>query len=76
LTINDAIELFRKHYSTDEIDSVEQIVKYLDYHALFIELLATTYKRMRAILLNEIIRTIGKGRAKVRIEVYRMENRG
>ncbi len=60
LTIDDAIELFRKHYSTDEIDSVEQIVKYLDYHALFIELLAKTIKN-EGYSLDEIIEKFEKG---------------
>lgn len=44
MSLGDAKELFLKYYPTDEIDNVEKILEYLDYHTLFIEKTAQTLR--------------------------------
>ena len=58
----DAIELFLKYYPTNEIDKVDKILKYLDYHTLFIELTAKTLKqRKRTLNLDKMIEKFANG---------------
>ena len=42
LNPQDAQKLFLKHYDTNELNKVDRILEYLDYHTLFIELVAKT----------------------------------
>ena len=60
LSIDDAIALFVEHYPTKDKKSVEQIVKYLDYHALFVELLAKTVQN-EGYSLDKIIEKFRQG---------------
>jgi tetratricopeptide (TPR) repeat protein len=60
LSIDDAIALFVEYYPTKDKKSVEQIVKYLDYHALFVELLAKTVQN-EGYSLDEIIEKFRQG---------------
>jgi tetratricopeptide (TPR) repeat protein len=55
MNIEDARELFLKYYPTDEIDKVDKIIEYLDYHTLFIELTAKTLKEKSHSLNLDII---------------------
>jgi len=60
LTLDDAKKLFLKYYQTDDIDRVEKIIKYLDYHALFIELLSKVIDN-EGYSLEEIIGKFERG---------------
>ena len=50
----DAQKLFVDNYKTEELEKVNKIIEYLDYHPLFIELIAKTINN-EAYTLNEII---------------------
>ncbi len=50
----DAEELFLKYYPTDEISKVEKILKYLDYHTLFIEMTAKVLKNKSKLTLQDL----------------------
>jgi tetratricopeptide (TPR) repeat protein len=58
----DARKLFTKHFPTDEIDKVDKILVYLDYHTLFIEITAKTLaKRKNTLSLDIAIEKFEKG---------------
>lgn len=62
MSIEDARELFLKHHTTDEMDKVDKILEYLDYHTLFIEMTAKTLtKRKRTLSLDQIIEKFANG---------------
>jgi tetratricopeptide (TPR) repeat protein len=62
MSVEDARELFLKHYATDEMDKVDKILEYLDYHALFIEITAKTLtKRKRTLSLDKMIEKFTNG---------------
>ena len=62
MSVEDARELFLKHYPTDEMDKVDKILKYLDYHTLFIEITAKTLKqRKRTLSLDKMIEKFVNG---------------
>ncbi len=54
MSIADARELFTKHFPTDEMDKVDKILGYLDYHTLFIEITAKTLKKRKNTLSLDI----------------------
>ena len=58
----DARELFLKYHSSDEIDKVDKILEYLDYHTLFIKMTAIALtKRKRTLTLDNIIEKFTNG---------------
>lgn len=62
MSIEDARELFLKHYATDEMDKVDKILGYLDYHTLFIEITAKTLtKRKNTLSLDIAIEKFDNG---------------
>ena len=62
MSLEDARELFLKHYPTDEMDKVDKILEYLDYHTLFIEITAKTLtKRDETWSLDFLIDKFDKG---------------
>ena len=62
MSIEDARELFLKHYPTDEMDKVDKILEYLDYHTLFIEMTAKTLiKRKNTLSLDIAIEKFDSG---------------
>ena len=62
MTVEDARELFLKHHATDEMDKVDKILEYLDYHTLFIEMTAKTLtKRKRTLSLDKMIEKFANG---------------
>lgn len=52
MSIEDARELFLKHHTTDEMEKVDKILAYLDYHTLFIEMTAKTLTQRKEINKN------------------------
>jgi tetratricopeptide (TPR) repeat protein len=62
MSVEDARELFLKHYPTNEMDKVDKILEYLDYHTLFIEITAKTLKqRKRTLSLDKMIEKFANG---------------
>jgi len=62
MNIEDARELFLKHHTTDELEKVDKILEYLDYHTLFIEMTAKTLtKRKRTLSLDKMIEKFTNG---------------
>lgn len=62
MNIEDARELFLKYYPTDEMDKVDKILEYLDYHTMFIEITAKTLKqRKRTLSLDKMIEKFVNG---------------
>jgi len=62
MSVEDARELFLKHYPTNEMDKVDKILGYLDYHTLFIEITAKTLKqRKRTLSLDKMIEKFANG---------------
>ncbi len=62
MSVEDARELFLKYYPTDEINKVDKILEYLDYHTLFIEITAKTLRKRRDTLsLDETIKKFDNG---------------
>ncbi len=58
----DARKLFLQYYPTDEIEKVDRILEYLDYHTLFVEMTAKTLeKRKRTLSLNSMIEKFESG---------------
>ncbi len=47
MSVEDARELFLKHHNTDEMEKVDKILEYLDYHTLFIEITAKTLTKRK-----------------------------
>ena len=56
----DAQNLFLANYQTEELEKVNQIIEYLDYHPLFVELVATTISTMDY-SLDEILKKFEQG---------------
>jgi len=54
MSVEDARELFLKHFPTDEIEKVDKILEYVDYHTLFIEITAKTLKKRKNTLTLDI----------------------
>ena len=54
MNVVDARELFLKHFPTDEIEKVDKILEYVDYHTLFIEITAKTLKKRKNTLSLDI----------------------
>jgi len=62
MNLNDAKELFLGYYPTDEIEKVNKILEYLDYHTLFIELTAKTLKeKSHSLSLDTILEKFKNG---------------
>jgi len=62
MSVADARELFLKHFPTDEMDKVDKILGYVDYHTLFIEITAKTLaKRKNTLSLDIAIEKFEKG---------------
>jgi len=62
MSLEDARELFLKHYPTDKMDKVDKILEYLDYHTLFIEITAKTLtKRNETWSLDFLIKKFDDG---------------
>jgi len=62
MSLKDARELFLKHYATVEMDKIDKILEYLDYHTLFIEMTAKTLtKRKRTLSLDKMIEKFSNG---------------
>jgi tetratricopeptide (TPR) repeat protein len=62
LSQNDAQKLFVHYYPTDELDSVDRILTYLDNHTLFVEMSAKTLsKRKETMDLDSIIAKFKSG---------------
>jgi len=58
----DARELFLRYYPTDEIDKVDKILEYLDYHTLFIEMTAKTLiRRKKTLSLDKMMEKFSSG---------------
>ncbi len=58
----DARKLFLQCYPTDEIEKVDRILEYLDYHTFFVEMTAKTLeKRKRTLSLNSMIEKFESG---------------
>jgi tetratricopeptide (TPR) repeat protein len=56
----DARELFLKFHTSQELEKIDKILKYLDYHTLFIELIAKTIEE-NGYSLDEIINKFESG---------------
>jgi len=62
MSISDAIDLFLKYYMTDEMNKVDKILKYLDYHTFFIEITAKTLtKRKHTLTIDKLLEKFEKG---------------
>jgi len=62
MSLEDARDLFLKHYPTDKMDKVDKILEYLDYHTLFIEITAKTLtKRDETWSLDFLIKKFDDG---------------
>jgi len=62
MSVEDARELFLKHYPTNEMDKVDKVLEYLDYHTLFIEITAKTLKqKKRTLFLDKMIEKFANG---------------
>lgn len=62
MCVEDTRELFLKYHATDEMDKVDKILEYLDYHTLFIEVTAKTLtKRKRTLSLDQMIEKFANG---------------
>ncbi len=73
MSIDDARDLFSKHYPTDEIDKVDKVLEYLDYHTLFIEMTAKTLKNKSKLTLEKLIEKFENGEFS-KISVKRKES--
>jgi len=70
MSIEDARELFLKHYPTNEMDKVDKILEYLDYHTLFIEMTARMLNnRQNSFSIDKLEKKFNNGQfTKIEIE--------
>jgi len=60
LLLHDARNLFLNYYQTEQLSKIDAIIGYLDYHALFVELIAKIIDN-EGYTLDEIIKKFEKG---------------